>query len=304
MPYQGCRWQRVHRLHVLLRAHHPGPPPPEGGGGRPRPGRPRRLPDPPFGEVGGAGRAPGVHHPLRRLGDLRQGRLRCHQLGAQSGPRPHRSRQGHRGLWVLPRLARLVRTHSHRRCRCRARPRPQLPVQRPGGTEASVAAENKGQVAAIILTPFRHDFFFDQEMPAPGFLEGVRALCDQEGIVLVLDDVRAGFRLNLGGSWEPYGVRPDLTLLLQGHRQRLPTGRWPGPRGAAAGGREGLLQRHVLGSRGAHGGSHRHYHHSARGGRHRADAGHGAALPRRPGPAGPLAGPEPSRSRARPPSRS
>jgi glutamate-1-semialdehyde 2,1-aminomutase len=75
-----------------------------------------------------------------------------------------------------------------------------------------LAAENKGQVAAIILTPFRHDFFFDQEMPAPGFLEGVRALCDQEGIVLVLDDVRAGFRLNLGGSWEPYGVRPDLTL--------------------------------------------------------------------------------------------
>jgi glutamate-1-semialdehyde 2,1-aminomutase len=75
-----------------------------------------------------------------------------------------------------------------------------------------LAAENKGQVAAIILTPYRHEFFRDQEMPAPGFLEGVRALCDQEGIVLVLDDVRAGFRLDLGGSWEPYGVRPDLTL--------------------------------------------------------------------------------------------
>jgi len=75
-----------------------------------------------------------------------------------------------------------------------------------------VAAENKGQVAAIIITPFRHDFFVDQEMPAPGFPEAVRALCDQEGIVLVLDDVRAGFRLHLGGSWEPYGVRPDLLL--------------------------------------------------------------------------------------------
>jgi glutamate-1-semialdehyde 2,1-aminomutase len=75
-----------------------------------------------------------------------------------------------------------------------------------------VAAENKGQVAAIMLTPFRHDFFFDQEMPVPGFLQGVRYLCDQEGIVLVLDDIRAGFRLDLGGSWEPYGVRPDLTL--------------------------------------------------------------------------------------------
>ena len=73
-----------------------------------------------------------------------------------------------------------------------------------------VVAENKGQVAAIIVSPFRHDFLHDQEMPAPGFPEGVRALCDQEGIVLVLDDVRAGFRLDLRGSWEPYGVRPDL----------------------------------------------------------------------------------------------
>ena len=73
-----------------------------------------------------------------------------------------------------------------------------------------VVAQNKGQVAAIIVNAFRHDLLHDQEMPAPGFLEGVRALCDQEGIILVLDDVRAGFRLNLGGSWEPYGVRPDL----------------------------------------------------------------------------------------------
>ena len=73
-----------------------------------------------------------------------------------------------------------------------------------------VVAENKGQVAAIIINAFRHDVFPHQEMPDPGFLKGVRALCDQEGIVLVLDDVRAGFRLNLGGSWEPYGVRPDL----------------------------------------------------------------------------------------------
>jgi glutamate-1-semialdehyde 2,1-aminomutase len=73
-----------------------------------------------------------------------------------------------------------------------------------------VVAENKGQVAAIIISAFRHDFFHDEEMPVPGFLEGARSLCDQEGIVLVLDDIRGGFRLDLGGSWEPYGVRPDL----------------------------------------------------------------------------------------------
>jgi len=73
-----------------------------------------------------------------------------------------------------------------------------------------LVAENKGQVAAIIINAFRHDLLHDSEMPAPGFLEGVRALCDQEGIILVVDDVRAGFRLNLGGTWEMFGVRPDL----------------------------------------------------------------------------------------------
>jgi len=73
-----------------------------------------------------------------------------------------------------------------------------------------VVAENKGQVAGMIINAFRHDFYHDQEMPTPEFLKGVRALCDQEGIILVLDDVRAGFRLDMGGSWEPYGVRPDL----------------------------------------------------------------------------------------------
>jgi glutamate-1-semialdehyde 2,1-aminomutase len=73
-----------------------------------------------------------------------------------------------------------------------------------------VAAEQRGQVAAIILCPFRHDVFHNEEMPTPAFHEGVRALCDEEGIVLVLDDVRAGFRLHLGGSGEALGLRPDL----------------------------------------------------------------------------------------------
>jgi glutamate-1-semialdehyde 2,1-aminomutase len=73
-----------------------------------------------------------------------------------------------------------------------------------------VAAENRGDVAALILCPFRHDTFHDQEMPAPGFHQGVRELCDEEDIVLVLDDIRAGFRLHLGGSGELLGLRPDL----------------------------------------------------------------------------------------------
>ena len=69
----------------------------------------------------------------------------------------------------------------------------------------------KGDLAAIVVTAFRHDFGRDQEMPAPGFARAVRAACDAEGGAMILDDVRAGFRLNLGGSWEDLGVRPDLS---------------------------------------------------------------------------------------------
>jgi glutamate-1-semialdehyde 2,1-aminomutase len=74
-----------------------------------------------------------------------------------------------------------------------------------------VANEHRGEVAAIILCPFRHDVFHNEEMPAPGFHDGVRSLCDREGIVLILDDVRGGFRLHLGGSGEVVGLQPDLT---------------------------------------------------------------------------------------------
>lgn len=73
-----------------------------------------------------------------------------------------------------------------------------------------VVDEHDKQVAAIIISPFRHDAFHDQELPAEGFHQGVRQLCDEKGIVLVLDDVRAGFRLHMGGSGEYFGVRPDL----------------------------------------------------------------------------------------------
>ncbi|MFC3510489.1 aminotransferase class III-fold pyridoxal phosphate-dependent enzyme [Amycolatopsis halotolerans] len=68
-----------------------------------------------------------------------------------------------------------------------------------------------GDVAAIIVTPFKHDSFADQELAEGVFSRGLRALADRVGAVLILDDVRAGFRLDLRGSWETFGVRPDLT---------------------------------------------------------------------------------------------
>ncbi|SIS16727.1 aminotransferase class III-fold pyridoxal phosphate-dependent enzyme [Williamsia sterculiae] len=75
----------------------------------------------------------------------------------------------------------------------------------------AAAAENDGDVAAVIVTPFFHDGFGDLASVDPAFAAGVRALCDRIGAVLILDEVRAGFRLDVRGSWERIGVRPDLS---------------------------------------------------------------------------------------------
>ena len=74
----------------------------------------------------------------------------------------------------------------------------------------SAADQAKGDLAAIILTAFRHDMGRDLELPDPDVLRVARAICDAGDAALILDDVRAGFRLDLGGSWEGTGVRPDL----------------------------------------------------------------------------------------------
>ncbi|MET9487460.1 glutamate-1-semialdehyde 2,1-aminomutase [Nocardia sp. NPDC006630] len=47
--------------------------------------------------------------------------------------------------------------------------------------------------------------------PAPGFLEGVRALCDRHGALLIFDEMITGFRWSSGGAQQLYGVRPDLS---------------------------------------------------------------------------------------------
>ena len=75
----------------------------------------------------------------------------------------------------------------------------------------AAAAAHDGDVAAIIVTPFRHDAFVPQEDVDPAFTRATRALATRIGAVLVLDEVRSGFRLDVRGAWEGLGVRPDLT---------------------------------------------------------------------------------------------
>lgn len=74
-----------------------------------------------------------------------------------------------------------------------------------------VAKKHKGEIAGTILTPYHHPTWANQILPPKGYWNGIRKTCDEEGIVLILDDIRAGFRLDLKGSHEYFGFEPDIS---------------------------------------------------------------------------------------------
>ena len=78
-----------------------------------------------------------------------------------------------------------------------------------GALEQAVE-QHSGQVAGFIATPYHHPAFTDSAMPADGYWRRVEQLLKKNGIVLIIDDVRCGFRLHLGGSNEYFGFKPDL----------------------------------------------------------------------------------------------
>lgn len=76
----------------------------------------------------------------------------------------------------------------------------------------SAAVQRAGErLAAVVITPLKHVEGLANEDVRPAFARFVRRLCNEAGAVLVLDDVRCGFRAHVGGSWEPLGVQPDLS---------------------------------------------------------------------------------------------
>ena len=68
--------------------------------------------------------------------------------------------------------------------------------------------EHEGEIAAVIVEPLQRLI-----PPAPGFLEALREVTENHGIVLIFDEVVTGFRLAYGGAQELYGVTPDLCTL-------------------------------------------------------------------------------------------
>jgi len=82
------------------------------------------------------------------------------------------------------------------------------------------------QIAAVIVEPIVGNM--GTVPPAPGFLQGLRRLCDQHGALLIFDEVMTGFRVHRGGAQALYGVSPDLTCLGKIIGGGLPVGAYGG----------------------------------------------------------------------------
>lgn len=86
---------------------------------------------------------------------------------------------------------------------------------------AQAAEEAGDELAGVFATPFRHEVVEPQQAVDPDYARAARRLCDERDALLVVDDVRAGFRLDRDGSWQALGVEPDLSswgkTLANGH---------------------------------------------------------------------------------------
>jgi glutamate-1-semialdehyde 2,1-aminomutase len=93
---------------------------------------------------------------------------------------------------------------------------------------ATLVSQNKGEIACIIVEPVAGNM--GTVPPRDGFLEGLREICTNEGIILIFDEVMSGFRVAYGGAQELYGVTPDMTTLGKIIGGGLPVGAFGGKR--------------------------------------------------------------------------
>ncbi len=71
------------------------------------------------------------------------------------------------------------------------------------------------EIAGFIATPYYHPIFEDNELPPEGYWDKIRKICDENGVVLIVDDVRAGFRTHINGSDHRYGFKADLSCFCK-----------------------------------------------------------------------------------------
>jgi len=92
----------------------------------------------------------------------------------------------------------------------------------------ALLSENKGEVACILVEPVAGNM--GVVLPKDGFLEDLRKVCDDEGIVLLFDEVITGFRLSSGGAQKYFNVMPDITTMGKIIGGGLPVGAFGGKR--------------------------------------------------------------------------
>lgn len=92
----------------------------------------------------------------------------------------------------------------------------------------NVLKARAGEIAAVIMEPCMCDS--GPILPKPGYLEGVRALTEQYGVLLIFDEVITGFRLGLGGAQGFYGVTPDISTFAKAIASGYPFGAVAGKR--------------------------------------------------------------------------
>ncbi|MBB4867747.1 glutamate-1-semialdehyde 2,1-aminomutase [Pseudomonas nitritireducens] len=102
-----------------------------------------------------------------------------------------------------------------------------LPYNDIAAVEKTLAEVGK-DVACIIVEPVAGNM--NCVPPAPGFLEGLRSLCDKHGVVLIFDEVMTGFRVALGGAQAHYGITPDLSTFGKIIGGGMPVGAFGGKR--------------------------------------------------------------------------
>ncbi len=91
-----------------------------------------------------------------------------------------------------------------------------------------LVAENKNEIAAIIVEPVAGNM--GCILPAPGFLEALRTICDEENIVFILDEVMTGFRLAAGGAQQKLNIKADLVTYGKVIGGGMPVGAFGGKR--------------------------------------------------------------------------
>lgn len=84
------------------------------------------------------------------------------------------------------------------------------------------------EIAAILVEPIMGNL--GALMPAPGWLEFIRQLCDEHGIVMIMDEVKTGFRIAPGGAQQFFGVRADLVTYAKAIGNGFPSARSPAKR--------------------------------------------------------------------------